>query len=137
MEEAQVWGKTRRLPMVCQESGREVEFRFFRPAAKQVVLVGDFNGWSSSGFPMTRIESGEWYCRLTLPEGSYQFKYLADGEWFLDYAAFGLEHGPYGLNSVVMVASKPVSLPRPKCQPVTHKVRRPASASRRLAQPAA
>lgn len=124
--------------MVCQESGREVEFRFFRPEAKQVVLVGDFNGWSSSGFPMTRAENGEWRCRLTLPEGSYQFKYLADGEWFLDYAAFGLEHGPYGMNSVVMVSSKPVALPQPKCQPAARKVRRrPASASRRLAQPAA
>ncbi|HOW71390.1 MAG TPA: isoamylase early set domain-containing protein [Phycisphaerae bacterium] len=123
--------------MVCQVSGGEIEFRFFRPEANQVLLVGDFNGWSSAGFPMARLENGEWTCRLTLPEGSYQFKYLADGEWFLDYAAFGLEHGPYGMNSVVMVTSKPASLPKTKCQPPARKVRRPASASRRLAQPAA
>ena len=122
--------------MVCHESGREVEFRFFRPGAKQVFLVGDFNGWNSSGCPMIRATDGEWRCRLTLPEGSHQFKYLADGEWFLDYAAFGLEHGPYGMNSVVMVTPKPVvASPKSEHAPVTPKLRRPATPPRRITSP--
>lgn len=123
--------------MVCHESGREIEFRFFRPEAKQVYLVGDFNGWNLSVCPMTRTENGEWRSRLTLPEGTYQFKYLADGEWFLDYAAFGLEHGPYGPNSVVMVQTKPVALPKPQSRPAVRRVRRPVTLSPRSTQPAA
>jgi len=89
--------------MVTQTRGTEVVFRFFRPQARKVYLVGDFNGWNRSAMPMTRTEHGEWIYRLELPEGTYQFKYLADGEWFLDYAAFGVERGPYGWNSVLVI----------------------------------
>ena len=32
-----------------------------------------------------------------------QFRYLGDGQWYTDYAAFGLEYGPFGMNSVVKV----------------------------------
>ena len=122
--------------MVCHEFGREIEFRFFRPEASQVFLVGDFNGWNSTGQPMVRAENGEWLSRLTLPEGTYQFKYLADGEWFLDYAAFGLEYGPYGPNSVVVVQTKPVPLPKPQIRPPVSKTRRPATLPSRATQPA-
>jgi len=89
--------------MVTQTRGTEVVFRFFRPQANRVFLVGDFNGWNRTATPMSRGEGGEWTCRLELPEGTYQFKYLADGEWFLDYAAFGIERGAFGWNSVLVI----------------------------------
>ena len=89
--------------MVTQTRGTEVIFRFFRPQACRVYLVGDFNGWNRTATPMTRGENGEWTHRLALPEGTYQFKYLADGEWFLDYAAFGIERGAFGWNSVLVI----------------------------------
>ena len=88
--------------MVVKLDNSEMEFRFFRPKAAQVFLVGDFNGWHTGSLPMSRTESGWWVYRLHLAPGSYQFKYLADGEWFMDYAAFGLERGPLGWNSVVL-----------------------------------
>lgn len=80
-----------------------IEFTFIRPSAHRVYLVGDFNSWGQAATPMVRDPAGRWMICLGLPEGVYQFKYLADGEWFLDYAAFGVERGPYGLNSVVLV----------------------------------
>ena len=83
--------------------GGETEFHFFRGDARQAFLVGDFNDWNQSALPMTRTNNGEWVCRLKLPNGTYQFKYWADGEWFVDYAAFGVEPCEFGCNSVLLV----------------------------------
>jgi 1,4-alpha-glucan branching enzyme len=95
--------------MTNQRTNREMEFRFFRPAASRVFLVGDFNGWSTSATPMRRAEGGWWVCRLHLVPGVYQFKYLADGQWYLDYGAFGLERGPLGTwNSVAWIARQAI-----------------------------
>ena len=89
--------------MVTLNHGNQVKFRFFRPQAGQVYLVGDFNGWNRTRTPMTRLPSGDWTHLAALHDGTHHFKYLADGEWFLDYAAFGIEEGPFGWNSVVVV----------------------------------
>jgi 1,4-alpha-glucan branching enzyme len=102
--------------MVQQLSDGAVEFSFLRPQARCVSLAGDFNGWIPS-FAMEKKPDGRWRCRLKLAPGIYQFRYQADGQWYNDYAAFGLEHGPYGLNSVAKV--DPV-IPMPEVpQPAT------------------
>jgi 1,4-alpha-glucan branching enzyme len=80
-----------------------VEFEFLRPQAREVHLVGDFNGWSKGLLPMVKTLGGFWRARLRLPGGSFRFRYCADGEWFTDFAAFGIEPGPYGPVSVVYV----------------------------------
>jgi len=97
------WNEARRMNMVTKKQGGRVEFRFCRPNTRRVFLAGDFNGWNPSVTPMTRTASGEWVHELELGEGVYQFKYLADDAWFLDYAAFGIEQGPFGWNSVIVV----------------------------------
>ena len=102
--------------MVTQNRGTQASFRFFRPQARKVYVVGDFNGWNRTAVPMTRSDTGEWTCDLELPQGVYQFKYLADDEWFLDYAAFGIEKSAYGWNSVLVVES-PASRVRYSNQP--------------------
>lgn len=91
--------------MISVSGNGEVEFQFFRPAAQQVLLVGDFNRWDRASLPMQRGRDGSWVRSLRLAPGVYQFKYLADGDWYPDYAAFGLEQGGLGAwNSVVVVS---------------------------------
>lgn len=85
--------------------GNYVQFRFFRPQARQVHLVGDFNGWADGELPMVRSGDGYWLAVVRLPYGSYRFRYRADGEWFTDFAAFGVEYGPMGIDSIVHVAA--------------------------------
>ena len=85
--------------------GNYVQFRFFRPQARAVYLVGDFNGWADGGLPMVRSGDGYWLAVVRLPHGSYRFRYRADGEWFTDFAAFGVEYGPMGMDSIVQVAA--------------------------------
>jgi 1,4-alpha-glucan branching enzyme len=84
-------------------TGNDAEFCFFRPAARQVHLVGDFNGWREGQALMRRGPDGYWRARLRLPRGRFLFRYRADGAWYTDFAAFGLEPGPFGWNSVVEV----------------------------------
>lgn len=82
------------------------KFRFLRPAATEVHLAGEFNDWRAGELPMQRDEQGCWTATLYLPMGDYRFRYCADGEWFCDFAAFGVTYGPFGPDSVVHVAPK-------------------------------
>lgn len=93
--------------MVVQLRNGNVEFRFCRPGARGVWLAGDFNGWNLTSLPMIRGPDGWWRCQMRIAPGCYHFRYFSDGQWFLDYAAFGLDYGPYGLNSVLKVEAMP------------------------------
>ena len=88
-------------------TGQRVEFSFFRPQASHVHVAGEFNEWREGQLPMTRAQDGYWRARIRLPAGEFRFRYCADGEWFTDYAAFGLEPGVFGLDSVVRVPGVP------------------------------
>jgi len=94
-----------------------VEFHFFRPAANEVHLVGEFNDWRTGDLKMVCSDDGYWKARLKLPAGEFRFRYCADGEWFTDYAAFGVELGRFGLDSVVRVPTRPIAMLRPATTP--------------------
>ena len=87
-----------------------VEFSFYRPQAMQVHLAGDFNGWRHTELSMARGIDGYWKARIKLPAGEFRFRYCADGEWFADYAAFGVEPGPFGMDSIIRVAARTLHL---------------------------
>lgn len=85
-------------------TGSYAQFRFFRPQASRVYLTGDFNGWKAGELQMVHSDDGNWIAVMRLPAGNYKFRYWADGQWFCDYAAFGVEPGPYGMDSIVRVS---------------------------------
>lgn len=87
-----------------------VEFLFYRPQAAQVHLAGDFNNWRDGELPMQPAGEGYWVARMKLPTGEFKFRYCADGEWFTDYAAFGVEPGRFGLDSIVRVPRQQLKL---------------------------
>ena len=80
-----------------------VEFRFFRPEARDVRVAGDFNGWSGDALHMKPAGNGWWSVRTVLGSGEYRFRYVADGRWFTDYASNGVEFAKLGLNSLLIV----------------------------------
>lgn len=114
-------------------SNNWVEFSFYRPKAVQVHIVGDFNQWRQGELPMVRTAQGYWIARVRLPGGLYKFRYWSDGQWFADYAAFGLEYGPFGPDSVVMVADAKPELA--KTVRPSHAQLRPMRSSSRSRQP--
>jgi 1,4-alpha-glucan branching enzyme len=80
------------------------EFSFYRPSASVIYLAGDFNNWQTGQLPMRRDERGYWSASLRLPSGEYKFRYWVDGQWFCDFASFGVEYGPFGPDSIVRIA---------------------------------
>ena len=51
--------------------------------ASEVNLVGDFNNWNMYGTPLKKTKTG-WECKIDLPEGTYLYKYIIDGNWTTD-----------------------------------------------------
>lgn len=96
--------------MVNYYEDGDMEFRFYRPNAQQVSLVGDFTDWYRSAIAMHKTNDGWWTRRLQLDPGVYEFQYLVDGTRYIDFAAFGVERGPLGgWNSVVVVAEPTIT----------------------------
>lgn len=89
--------------MTRELSDGTIEFRYYRPGLTFLNLAGDFNNWRHANTPMLPGANGWWSCRLRLRPGTYRFRYFGDGQWFTDYAAFGVEAGPLGWNSVLEV----------------------------------
>jgi hypothetical protein len=97
--------------MVTLSDDGTMEFRFYRPDATEMCVVGDFNGWHRGALPMTRESGGYWSCRVMLPAGLYHFRYRAGDQWYVDYAAFGVECGPYGHDSTLKVERTRMTCP--------------------------
>jgi 1,4-alpha-glucan branching enzyme len=87
-----------------------VEFRFYRPQAAGVHLAGDFSAWGANAVPMRTSGDGWWFVALKLSPGEYRFRYIADGHWFTDFAAHGIETCPNGWNSVLLVPTRQVAV---------------------------
>ena len=83
-----------------------VIFAVPQPGARQVLLSGEFNGWSREATPMRRQENGRWETTVDLAPGRYQYKFVVDGQWISDPQArenVWNEHGT--LNSVIEVCA--------------------------------
>jgi 1,4-alpha-glucan branching enzyme len=83
-----------------------VRFTLLAPEAKQVVIVGSFNGWAEGATPMQISDgTGLWSVDVPLQEGEYTFMYLVDGtRWLVpplaeDFVTDGFGH----TNGVVVV----------------------------------
>jgi len=57
--------------------------------AKEVNVVGDFNGWNPRATPMTRQPDGRWMVSLELSHGFHEYLLLIDGKPVLDPNATG------------------------------------------------
>lgn len=71
-----------------QIGGGQVRFNF-KPSykAKKIYLAGSFNGWDPSDSDyLLKDEDGDGIWSITIPlgAGSYQYKFVADGQWTKD-----------------------------------------------------
>jgi beta-lactamase regulating signal transducer with metallopeptidase domain len=53
------------------------------PGARIVAVAGTFNNWNQSQYLFERT-GNEWICRINLPPGKYQYKFIVDGNWLVD-----------------------------------------------------
>jgi hypothetical protein len=82
----------------------KVTFVLFEPDAKQVVVSGNFNGWSIDATPMKRDEAGQWETTVALAPGRHEYKFVVDGNWKHDpLARVNVRNQNGTLNSVAQV----------------------------------
>jgi chromosome partitioning protein len=83
-----------------------VVFVTLYPRASSVELAGDFNNWQPTSTPMQRVgDSGVWQAKLALPQGTYHYRLVVDGQWQQDPYNERAELNPYGeYNSVVEIS---------------------------------
>ena len=85
---------------------RHVEFVFVAPTARNVSLVGDFNGWDATATPMRRTDGrATWSVSVPLAAGRHVYAFVVDGNaWVADPQAPLSPEQWYGQrNSVVVV----------------------------------
>ena len=64
---------------------KRVTFKFNPPPSiHDVKLAGSFSNWEAGAIMMEKGKSGEWKAQVSLSPGEYEYKFLADGNWFND-----------------------------------------------------
>jgi 1,4-alpha-glucan branching enzyme len=81
---------------------RGVRFGFFKPEARQVHVVGSFNGWNPRATPMQRDALGDWSVEVELPTGEHRYRFFVDGEWRDDPTAQQTAQNPFGGYDAIM-----------------------------------
>jgi len=99
---------SRSTPGVVDSGQRPIEFIFVAPSARNVSLVGDFNGWDAAATPMQRMDGRTtWSVAVRLPPGRHVYAFVVDGDsWVADPQAPLAPELWFGQrNSVVIVSA--------------------------------
>jgi hypothetical protein len=99
-----------------------VHFEYSDGGAQLVCLAGSFNNWRPENAEMDPLGAGKWAKDLALPPGTYEYRFVVDGQWLMDPRAALHVPNPYGgENSIKVVppvapaaARMLAALPRPR-----------------------
>jgi 1,4-alpha-glucan branching enzyme len=58
-----------------------IPFIYPAPAAREVMLVGDFNNWDPKTSPKRKGPEGVWHLNVQLEPGRHEYRFVADGVW--------------------------------------------------------
>lgn len=90
-------------PVSEAQTSREIMFNVDAPGAREIYVVGDFNGWKpSDDFKLSRMDNGTWEKKIGLNSGRHRYKFVIDGEWVYDQKNNEREQNSFGtFDSVV------------------------------------
>lgn len=99
--------------MVVAAADGAVRFMFYRKGVQSVSVAACFNQWKPHQLRMCCSGNGWWEAEVQLPPGEYRFRYVADGQWFTDFSAHGVELQSNGWDSILVVgeAKKAIKAP--------------------------
>jgi hypothetical protein len=93
----------RTIPRPAAPAQVVVQFRLADPAAREVALIGDFNGWRPE-HRLRRLAAGVWSVDVALAPGVYNYVFVVDGSVMrLDPLAPRVTDGFGGASSRVAV----------------------------------
>ena len=89
---------------IANSKKRSVTFELPGVEADSVAVVGDFNSWNPATGAMKRRKDGAWTKAVRLEPGTYRFRYMADGNrWLNDPEADGYEASGMGEDNCILV----------------------------------
>ena len=92
--------------------GAQATLRHRNPTARKVFVAGNFNDWRVDATPLQKAEEGEWVLNLALRPGTYEYRFVVDGQWCDDPLAKERVKNPHGgWNAVLRVSSRVIRLP--------------------------
>lgn len=62
-----------------------IEFRIYKPEAKIISVVGDFNMWNPENDLLGKGSDGIWRLKKKISSGFYRYKFIVDGRWIPDF----------------------------------------------------
>ncbi len=81
-----------------------IEFRLYKPEARLISIVGDFNNWNPESDLLEKDKNGIWRLGKRLSRGMYRYKYIIDGNWTVDlYNDDTASDGVGGICSLIRV----------------------------------
>lgn len=101
-----VTSKERMQEILKKELPRLTQILFFLKdsEAKDVYVVGDFNNWRIDENSRMSRDNGTWQKAINLKRGTYQYRFVVDGNWIEDPVNSVKEKNPYGeMNSLVEI----------------------------------
>jgi beta-lactamase regulating signal transducer with metallopeptidase domain len=74
----------RKLPLAQPSLTGNTTFRLSGyPNARIVAVAGSFNNWNQSQYLFAKV-GGQWVCKINLPPGKHEYKFIVDGDWLID-----------------------------------------------------
>lgn len=91
------------MAMKSTSSTKKVEFKIAAPDANWVGIAGDFNGWKPDSLVAKKDKKGLWKASLSVPSGTYEYKFLVDGSWIVDPSCSRRTVNSFGTENCVLV----------------------------------
>ena len=97
-----------RVEIYCPDSYADFVLNLDKGGMRSASVVGNFNGWDERADPMTPLSDGRWHTRVWVIPGTYEYKFVVNGEqWMHDPARpEAVGDGYWGKNSIVRVTRK-------------------------------
>jgi 1,4-alpha-glucan branching enzyme len=64
-----------------QPAKRQVAFKLSVPQARSVLVTGSFCDWQINSHHLKKDKTGIWKATISLPPGSYEYRFVVDGQW--------------------------------------------------------
>ena len=81
-----------------------IGFSYEDPKASSVTIAGTFNDWNTNANPLKKDDDGMWGTVIKLSQGEHQYKFVVDGNWYVDPENPNQTDDGYGgFNSVIVV----------------------------------
>lgn len=91
------------MAMKSSLASKKVEFRISAPQARSVGIAGDFNNWKPDTLIAKKDKKGTWKATLTVPSGTYEYKFVVDGSWIVDPGCSRRTVNSFGSENCVLV----------------------------------